>query len=85
MDEEADEFDAKLEKRRKRRAAMKPKPLLKLGRLVASLLHSCACPARTRGTVEEELAKAAAHKKPDNKQLSSACLSRMGDHQTIVS
>ena len=63
-DEEAGEFDAKLEKRRKHRADMKQNTLSKLDRLVdvaARLEH-----------VEEELAKAAADKKPDDKLLTRA-------------
>ena len=63
-DEEADDFDAELEKRRKHRPAMKQNTLSKLDRLVdvaARLEH-----------VEGELAKAAADKKPDDKPLTRA-------------
>ena len=63
-DEEAEDCDAKLEKRRKHRADMKQNNLPKLDRLVdvaAQLEH-----------VEEELAKAAADKQPDDKLLTRA-------------
>ena len=60
-DGKAGEFDAKLEKRRTHRAIMKQNALSKLDRLVdvaARLKHA-----------EEELAKAAADKKPDDSLL----------------